>query len=485
VPKPTLYTTTVMSDIGSKRCACFVLSGLVLSAVPASGLDAEDILNFSWGRFSLKPQLDLTEMYTDNLTFGNNSVTSRQIYRPLLGFDLAGTPVLGPATTNSSVIRRQESDLVTTLSPGARINFGAGGANLLSLEVVHDQVVNLDHTYADTSQEHIRFRAELERSRLKLSGKSQLDYLSGLLGGSLYAGTSGTLIKRRSWSDDYKLTYDSSGKTDIYISASNSETDYQQGTPLLDYNTWRGSLGTSYKMTAKVALFSEGHYGQTAVNPNIATQPKGPHSKFYGGYIGLRGDFTAKITGTVKFGYETRDFAGASNASGAGTPAVEASLAYVPRPKTQIALNYSRRTDVSPQISSQGLTYDSVGITALQVVGNSGKWSMQGNVSLNSSDYGDIPTTLPVLATDASGQISFDRLGNATYKGVLGNAGRSDRTLTLGAGLVYQPFLWLSGTVSYQYESFSLDFRDAAYASLHPLIPYDSHILALRVAVGF
>ncbi len=476
----------MMSDIGFNRCACAAFSGLVLSAAPALGLDAEDILNFSWGRFSLKPQLDLTEMYTDNLAFGNNSVTASQVYRPLLGFDLAGTPVLGPATTNNLVIRRQESDLVTTLSPGARIDFGAGGANLLSLEVVHDQVANLDHSEADTSQEHIRFRAELERSRLKLSGKTQLDYLSSFLGGSQFVGTSsGTLIKRRIWSDDYKLTYDSSGKTDIYINAFNSETDYQQGTPLLDYNTWRGSMGTSYKMTGKVALFSEGHYGQTAVNPNIATQSKGPHSTFYGGYVGLRGEFTAKITGTVKVGYETRDFAGASNSSGAGTPAVEASVTYVPRPKTQIALNYSRRTDVSAQVNSQALTYDSVGITAMQVVGNSGKWSIQGTASLNSSDYGDIPTTLPVLATDASGQVVFDRLGNATYKGVLGNAGRSDRTLTIGAGIIYQPFLWLSGTVSYQYESYSLDFRDAAYASLRPLIPYDNHIVALRVAVGF
>ncbi len=475
-----------MSHIGFNRRACVALSGLVLSAVPALGLDAEDLLNFSWGRFSLKPQLDLAEMYTDNLAFGNNSVTSSQVYRPLLGFDLAGTPVLGPATTNNLVIRRQESDLVTTVSPGARIDFGAGGANLLSLEVVHDQIANLDHSEADTAQEHIRFRAELERSRLKLSGKSQLDYLSSFLGGSQFVGTSGgTLIKRRLWSDDYKLTYDSSGKTDIYISASNGETDFEKGTPLLDYNTWRGSLGTSYKITAKVALFSEGHYGQTAVNPNLATQPKGPHSTFYGGYVGLRGDFTAKITGTVKVGYETRGFAGISNTSGTGTPAVEASVSYVPRPKTQISLNYSRRTDVSSQINSQGLTFDSVGITAVQLLGSSGKWSIQGNANLNGSDYGDSPTTLPVLATDATGQVVFDRLGNATYKGVLGNAGRSDRTLTIGAGMIYQPFLWLSGTVSYQYESYSLDFRDAAYAALRPLIPYDNHIIALRVAVGF
>ena len=475
-----------MSDIGFNRCAWAAFSGLVLSAVPALGLDAEDMLNFSWGRLSLKPQLDLTEMYTDNLAFGNNSVTSSQISRPLLGFDLAGTPVLGPATTNNLVIRRQESDLVTTVSPGARVDFGAGGANLLSLEVVHDQVANLDHSDADTSQDHIRFRAELERSRFKLSGRSQLAYLSSFLGGSQFVGTSGgTLIKRRLWSDDYTLTYDSSGKTDVYISASNSDTDYQQGTPLLDYNTWKGSLGTSYKVTAKVALFSEGHYGQTAVNPNIATQAKGPHSTFYGGYVGLRGDFTAKITGTIKVGYETRDFAGASKDSGAGTPAVEVSVAYVPRPKTQISLTYSRRTDVSSQLNSQVQTYDSVGITATQIVGNSGKWSIQGDASLQGSDYGDISTILPVLATDPSGQVIFDRLGNATYKGVLGNVGRSDRTFSVGAGVIYRPFLWLSGTVSYQYESYSLDFRDAVYASLRPLIPYDSHILALRVAVGF
>ena len=484
--KQTDCTITVMIDLGFNRRACVALSGLVLSAAPALGLDADDLLNFSWGRLSLKPQLDLTEMYTDNLAFGNNDATSSQIYRPLLGFNPIGTPIFGPATTNNVVIRRKESDLVTTLSPGARLDFGAGVGNLLSLEVVHDQIANLDHSDADTSQEHILFRAELERSRFKLSGKSQLAYLSSFLGGAQFVGeTTGTLIKRRLWSDDYKLTYDSSGKTDVYLGASNSETDFDRGTRLFDYNTWRISLGTSYKMSAKVALFSEGHYGQTAVNPNVSTQAKGPHSSFYGGYVGFRGEFTAKISGTVKVGYETREFAGAGSAGGAGTPAVEASVSYIPRPKTQLQLNYSRRTDVSSQLGAQGITYDSVGITVAQAVGNRGKWSIQGNANLNNSVFGDLPTTVPVLATDASGQVIFDRFGNATYRGVPGNVGRSDRTLSTGLGIIYQPFLWLSGTFSYQYESYSLDFKDAAYASIHPLIPYENHVVALRVAIGF
>ena len=475
-----------MNNLGFNRCACVAISGLVLSAVPALGLDAEDILNFSWGRFSLKPQLDLTEMYTDNLAFGNNDATFGQVFRPLVGVDGFGQPVLGPVTTNQIIIRRQESDIVSTVSPGLRIDYGTPGGNLVALDLTHDQIVNADHQESDTAQEHLRFRLEYAQSRISLTGRSSLDQLSSYLGGAQFVGnTAGTLIKRRLWSDDYKLTYDSSGKTDIYVSASNSETDYEQGTQLLDSNTWRGSLGTSYKMTAKVALFSEGHYGQSAVNPNVATQAKGPHSTFYGGYVGLRGDFTAKITGTVKVGYETRDFAGVSKASGAGTPAVEASVSYVPRPKTQISLNYSRRTEVSSQVNSQAFTYDSVGITAVQLVGDRGKWSIQGNASLNSSDYGDIPTTVPVLATDASGQVVFDRLGNPTYRGVPGNGGRSDTTFNIGMGLIYQPYLWLSGTISYQYESYSLDFRDAAYASLRPLIPYDNHIVSLRVAVGF
>ncbi len=479
-------TITVMSDLGFNRRACVALSGLVLSAAPALGLDADDLLNFSWGRLSLKPQLDLTEMYTDNLAFGNNDATLSQIYRPLLGFNPAGTPILGPATTNNVVVRPKESDLVTTISPGARLDFGAGGGNLLSLELVHDQITNLEHSDADTSQEHILFRAELERSRFKLSGRSQLAYLSSFLGGAQFVGeTTGTLIKRRLWSDDYKLTYDSSGKTDIYISASNYETDYDKGTRLFDYNTWKASLGTSYKMTAKVALFSEGHYGQTAVNPNTTAQAKGPHSTFYGGYVGFRGEFTAKITGTVKVGYETREFPGTGTATGAGTPAVEATVSYIPRPKTQLLLNYSRRTDVSSQLGSQVLTYDSLGITVAQALGNRGKWSIQGNTSLNNAVYGDIPTTVPVLARDASGQVIFDRVGNATYRGVPGNVGRSDRTLSTGVGIIYQPFLWLSGTLTYQYENYSLDFKDAAYASLHPLIPYDNHMVALRVAIGF
>ena len=102
------------------RQAGLVLSGLMLSAAPALALDAEDLLNHTWGRFGVRPQVGVTSLFTDNLFYGNDDVVQQQIYKPILGvIDLGNgpVPVFGPVTTNNLVARAQESDVVMTVSP--------------------------------------------------------------------------------------------------------------------------------------------------------------------------------------------------------------------------------------------------------------------------------------------------------------------------------------------------------------------------------
>ena len=246
-----------------------------------------------------------------------------------------------------------------------------------------------------------------------------------------------------------------------------------------------------------VSLFTEGHYGQSSLQPNLTTQSKAPHSVFYGGYVGFKGDFTARLTGMVKVGYETRMFpAGSTTRSGASSPAVEASLTYVPTLKSQIALNYSKKTDVSQYFGSQTLTYDTVGLTFQQTIGSSGKWliQIQGNYSV--TDNGDLTQPISVPQADADNfSKSVTVLANdpASHTATLlqlpqsisGNVGRTDVQLSLGPTLIYQPRPWLQASVGYRFEHYTPQFRDANYASTHPLIPYDVNQFTFRIAIGF
>ena len=69
--------------------------------------------------------------------------------------------------------------------------------------------------------------------------------------------------------------------------------------------------------------------------------------------------------------------------AGTSSPAVKLTLVYTPRLKTQVVLDYDRRTDISGNFGSQALTFDTVSLTLRQLIGSSGKWLVQFHGDLN------------------------------------------------------------------------------------------------------
>ena len=485
------------------------LSGLMVATLPVAALDAEDVLNYRWGKLTVKPQLDITSVFTDNVFYGNNSVltglpTIPQIIRATNavltpnGF-VYSSPTNGPSgpieqTAFSPVARPAQQDLLMFISPGARFTYGYSDANHFSLEYTFDKIFYTEHPQYDTDQQTILFNTSLASGHWQLKGSDQMRFLSSFLGGGYFTST-GQQVNRREWVDDYRFDYEISPKTYAYVAGNHNNQDYDKGLNIYDADTLRGSLGGGYNLSQLVSVFVEGYYGQTAVAPNRDTDPKGPHSQFFGGFVGLKGDFTARITGSVKVGYETRIFpeTAAGLSTTASSPAVEAKLTYAPSLKTSVSLNYSRRTDVSQQFARQAITFDSVGVTALQSLGTSGRWFLQLAASYAVTETGDLQSQFNIRGIDSAGYMVDPQYtiqaGNLYFKEtptvVTGNIGRTDSQISLGPTLVYQPRTWMQVSLGYQFTHFTTSYRDARYASTHPLIPYDANEVTLRLSLGF
>ena len=103
------------------------------------------------------------------------------------------------------------------------------------------------------------------------------------------------------------VTYDSTDKTDVYLSGSYNYINYEK-VALYGNDGWRGNLGASYKPTDRIFVFVEGGYGLTDFIRSTPALGFIPTSHVYGGFVGVRGQFTERIEGTVGGGYEIRDF---------------------------------------------------------------------------------------------------------------------------------------------------------------------------------
>jgi len=247
---------------------------------------------------------------------------------------------------------------------------------------------------------------------------------------------------------DYNIGYALSEKTSIYVEGVFSAVDYKSGFSgeLLDNNSLTGTGGFSFLARPKTSFFGEIYYGQTATTPNISPL-KPPHAEFVGGFIGAKGDFTPHLTGRVKAGYEVRSFS--DNGPGGNSPVVSTSLEQRFTEKTSVALNYSRRQEVSVQFSRVSYVIDSVDFTLSQMLGESGRWR-------------------------ASGQAGFDMISyeqNATF------SKRDDKDIRIGASLNYQIRRWATAGLAYNFEHFTSD--------LPIIIDYDVNRVTLSLAIGF
>ena len=512
------------------------------SSLPCLGLDLEGydldrLFSYSWGEFRVRPQFATSFSFSDNIFFAPSEsleyinqfepayliaeVPSRsgydfspspgsplqpytgvlqyQVYRSIniTPTNLVATsplflsnvfpPLRVPAApgqfeglfgfrTNSLQFSKRTADVIGSVSPGIELQYGSEEYNFIGGSYNVDIVRYIDQGIEPDPMHRFKFQQRVERSRLRFDGNQSLGYISSFLGGGANQG--GRLVDRWTGAMVGRVTYDSSAKTDVYSEMSYNFTEYQSSVPLYSVNTWQLGLGSTYKPTERLFFFAEGHYSQTASSPSVSTLAPAPYSQVYGGFFGIRGNFTEKIQGSIRGGYEIREFPNVTTAGAFGIPAAEISLTYLPRYSTQIAISYSRRTSVAAQLAQQAASYDALVLGAKQVIGASAKWIASAEVRMSLGDFDSLVSTRAVVYDYFPGSIlRYPVVRTADFQ-------RSETTMNYNCGLSYSPRPWLRAQLSYEYESYENKFADAGFEDYF-LPDYDAHRVTFTVQLGY
>ncbi len=402
-------------------------------ALTASGpcvcaVDWEDLLSHDFHGLTIQPRLEVGEAYTDNLTYAKGT--------------------------------NQLADLQSTFSPGLRLRLGDQTGNYLRGEYTHDEIVLLDNSQDNYRQERLGARGIFDSGRLKLAANESFERLSGFLGGLV--GQSGSVNsaprQRDVSSGNLRASYDWTGRTDVYTEFNHYQTYWAKDVGLYSYNTMRGSLGGGFKATERINVFTEAFYGQSGVRAAQTNQTPGVASAFYGTFIGARGDFTARFSGSAKVGVEDRSYFEVPSKS-ILIPAFDLDLRYELSAYTAAQLQYARRTSPSINFGGQNQTADTVTALVTRQLGASGRWSLQGLGSFQMSDYNN------------SASVQFS------------NA-RTDNFISTTLTLRYQPRPWLTASGGYGFEHYSVSFANPLLARFNTT-GYQANRVFVNLSLGF
>lgn len=512
-------------------------SGSLLGA--ASGFEAYQIdqwMSYEVKGVRIRPQLDINMMYNNNVfsasdvgaieyvdprtpTYNVFDVNGGYVYRPAFGQisrpysgalqyqiyndaslnqRIAASPVFSssvhppltlaipanaPATatgilagfqTNRFTLNPRVADLIGTVSPGVSFQVGSEDENYLNLQYQSDNTRYFDLGVAPAPMHRIQLAGKYDnQSRLRMEGAHSTEFVSSFMGGWVNLGR--TLVDRWTHATTGRVTYDSSEKTDVYVSGSRNYLTYE-GVNLYGNDGWRGNLGASYKPTDRLSVFVEGGYGLTDFIRGTPALGYIPTSQVYGGFVGVRGQFTERLEGSIGGGYEIREFPDIPGAS-FSIPAANVSVSYVFRETTKFSLAYIRRTDNAAQIARQGVTYATTTFNVQQALGTTGTWLATAGVSYQGGTFDSLKGFGAAYEPIAGTTLRSLSLRTVDYK-------RDDSMMSLSGGISYMPRRWLRFGLNYSYDNYSVNYADAGLKDVF-LPTYDAHRVMVGVQIGY
>lgn len=367
----------------SLRATCWMCFGMTLGGTTVRAFEPSDLFLIQKGPTVLKPQFELRETFNDNVTFRE---------------------------------KNQIADFITVVSPGLGFQVGSKEFNFLDLTYFYDRVIYADTSELSTDQHRFAMLSHWQKSRLTLDGNDRIEFLSSPIGGGI--SLAGQRVDRTTFADQYRLGYDFSEKTGLYLQARHDTTDYEKGVGLYDQTTLMGTVGFQYKALSRTYFFGELYYGRTEADANFVTTFIYPTANFIGMFLGAHGDFTEHLSGSAKIGYEHRFYS--DDTEPLDAPVVEIRLEERFSEKTFLSAAYTRLQYESVQFVKQPYVTDSISADLLQQIGNDGRFRGQLNAAYISSAF------------DANG--------------------REDNMFIAGLTLTYDIKLWMRAFGSYNFE---------------------------------
>lgn len=417
--------------VGSRLNAC--VEGLAKAAflVIAFGASAQDPvapwLRYNLGRVVVLPQAAVATSFTDNL------------------FNLSGS--------------QRVADTITSVTPGLRLKWDENAAVDASLEYNHGEVLIWKNSDFNSTSDTVDGKVSYTAAKWRAAANVGYSDTVALQRGFMNLGRS--LLRSGITKGSATAMYDWTPKSDVTAALNYRNADYDSRF-LLDQEQLDGRLGWSHDLTTRLRWTADVKAGHTtAASNNRSGGTVG--SFFYGALAGLRGSLTERVTGSVRVGYEVRQFDGGESFS-AATPAVGLDVTYQPSVLTRVALTYDRTTGVGAWLGGQVTIQDAVSLRVTHALGISGRWLVSGNGRVSFGDY------------------QFDRTlfapGTPDYS-------RTDSSYGADLAIQYRPQAWLTCSAGYAFDKYDLNFSDP-FATLFILArSYVAHRVFLSVAVGF
>jgi len=425
------------------RCcrAAALMAATGLSWTAVAEFNAPKYLNYEAGRLLIQPQFDASVQYTDNLFYAPRSAA--------------------PGTPGANV--PLASDFIFTLSPGLELQYGRNKERSIELEAFVDELLYAKYSSFDSPQVRGAMEVHWEFGRFVLQGTDSIGWLNQILGGQVatqYRAPIRTLV----WNDNYRLTYDATMKTDVYVVLNHSEQSFLQNVSLYSQNSVVGSLGSTYKPFERLGFFLEGEGGYTGITAANPAMPSASPSMIYGGFVGARGSFTARLDGSIKAGYEIREFSSAANVANTPSPAAGVALTYTESSRRSYVLSFDRSVGVSVQVPDQAYVFDNLAFTFTQGMGSSGRWTLQAQPSVMLGNYTSIYRQVGASLVDFA---------------------RNDQTYTMAVTMSYQPNAWLKASANYTFQAYSAEFPDPQADRYVGVNNYLVNRVTLQLSIGY
>lgn len=410
-----------------------------------------------------KPRKGKLKRYAMSMAIAASAVKVCQAIEPsdLLAYELGPVSlrpqISGYTEFNDNVFYRErnaESDVIFGLSPGVTFVLGQNlpNENHVVLDYRLEQLLYLDRSDLNATQHHLEIGGRYATERTSIEGSDRIDVFSSPLGGgSIVAGQK---VTRTMFDDLYRFDYRFGTRTAVYVEAQHSAVDYSGKLPLFDSRTLQGTLGFEWAYSVDTKIFGEAYYGVTTLESN-STAADPPGKTFVGGFVGGRGNFTEKLTGVVKVGYEVNEFEKTAGAAGLDSsageaPVVDANLSYLLTDRTRISVGYIRRPRVSVEFTRTAYTVDQASIGAQTTLGSAGRLRLEAGANFGFHEY-ESSATLPGSRTD-------------TLWGV-----------SAGARWMFET--WVSLALQYRFNQFR--------SSLPATTEYDQNRVTVSFAIGY
>ncbi|MBI3884186.1 MAG: outer membrane beta-barrel protein [Opitutae bacterium] len=272
---------------------------------------------------------------------------------------------------DSSATAPKVSDTIVSFKPGVELVFGKGSANKGNLHYREEYVRYSDNDNQNSSIADLGFTSQYDNGKTKMGAAASFVQLAQNQPG-VGAGT-GRLARRDVTNGKANTEFAFSEKTSFGAALVFDKTNYADAA-FTDSSAWSVPVDVYYEMTPKLDMSVGYRYRATTLSGSASD------NKEHFLNIGSRGEFTPKLNGQVRVGYNKRTFDRGSDESGFG---LDTSLGYAYSEKTSFQLSVNNgfgnsATGQSTKVFSAGVS----GRSAL-----SEQWSMGASLDLRSVDY--------------------------------------------------------------------------------------------------